>query len=103
MGLADNAKQAYDGAIDGEPDEFPAFDEIDHPFAGKTSDNEGRDEADKQRQKPYRVGGRSAVHDMYAIKERLAEYGDDDHEEGELCDGLFAWNLFLWNPYCFFL
>lgn len=81
MGLAENAKQTYDGAIDGEPDEFSAFDEIDHPFAGKTSDNECRDESDKQRQKAYRVGGRSAVHDMHAVKERLAEDGYDDHEE----------------------
>ena len=44
----DNGQRTNYGAVEGEPDKFAFFDDVDHPFACQATADEGGKEADNE-------------------------------------------------------
>ena len=83
--LPDNTESTDYYAVEGEPYEFSFLDQVEHPFAGQTTNDERRKESDEHRHEAHAyLFGAVLTHKFYHIEQGFAEDGDYHHEEGEL-------------------
>ena len=84
----DDDQQADDSAVDGKPDEFAAFDDVDHPFAGHATDDKSRQEADQQGECSDGCCGVGRCHvaaqQVFDVEQGFAQNRRNDHQEREL-------------------